>query len=202
MNVLPSCLRGLLVCGMLAGLCGCTASDTSHTDVDVIPTPPPSIVNGQDPSPEQKDRMLAAKEALFTRLSSKLMEGITAGGPATAISVCQKEAPKIAKEVSTEFGLQIGRAGVRQRNPQNTAPQWAKALTSAQTATPTFAMLSNGHAAALLPIKLQPQCLMCHGPQEQMAPAILEQIARHYPDDEATGFQDGELRGWFWVELP
>jgi hypothetical protein len=71
----------------------------------------------------------------------------------------------------------------------------------AKTDTPQFVKLSNGHSAALLPIKLQAQCLMCHGPEEQIVPEIKAQLAKLYPDDRATGFEEGELRGWFWIDL-
>jgi hypothetical protein len=62
-------------------------------------------------------------------------------------------------------------------------------------------MLDNGQAAALLPIKLQAQCLMCHGPAEKIPLEVKTQLAKLYPQDQATGFQEGDLRGWFWVEL-
>lgn len=63
-------------------------------------------------------------------------------------------------------------------------------------------MLSNQQAAALLPIKLQPQCVMCHGPSEQILPEVKSALVDRYPQDQATGFEIGELRGWFWIELP
>jgi hypothetical protein len=43
-------------------------------------------------------------------------------------------------------------------------------------------------------------CLVCHG--ETLAPEIAAQIAAQYPEDQATGFADGDLRGVFWVEFP
>jgi hypothetical protein len=27
-------------------------------------------------------------------------------------------------------------------------------------------------------------------------------LAKTYPGDRATGFAAGELRGWFWLEIP
>ena len=148
------------------------------------------------------DTMLAAKDALFKKLSGRLMETMTGEGPVAAIGVCKTEAPEIAKAVSEEYGLTIGRTGVRLRNSTNLPPRWSRQLVESQTDTPTFVTLSGGSAAALLPIKLQAQCLMCHGPKEQIAPDIQTQLGKLYPDDEATGFQEGELRGWFWIELP
>ena len=183
-------------------LSGCSSSDNAKKSAEGVKSSSASIVEGDQPTQEEIDHMLAAKEALFTRLSSRLMEAMGSGGPSAAISVCKLEAPEIAKEVSAEQGLLIGRTGVRLRNPTNTAPKWATALTEAKTDKPTFVKLSDGHTAALLPIKLQGQCLMCHGPKEQIAPVIQEQLSKLYPNDQATGFQEGELRGWFWIDLP
>lgn len=160
------------------------------------------IVEGKTPSDTQKQAMLAAKEALFAKLSGRLMEAMGSQGPAAAIRVCQQEAPQIAADISEQHGLRIGRTGVRLRNSNNSPPAWAKPLTDIKTATPQFVVLDNDDAAALLPIKLQGQCLMCHGPKEQIAPAIQDQLAKLYPNDAATGFKEGDLRGWFWIELP
>ncbi|TWU47051.1 c-type heme family protein [Rubripirellula reticaptiva] len=191
------------ITAMLVGLIvgGCSSSDNSTVAIDVS-NPEVAIADGEEPTQDQIDRMLKAKEALFTQLSGRLMETMGAQGPVAAISVCQKEAPKIASDVGSEQGLKIGRTGVRLRNPDNAAPAWATALTDAKTDTAHFVSLTNGHAAALLPIKLQGQCLMCHGPTSQISPVIQEQLAKLYPNDQATGFKEGELRGWFWVELP
>lgn len=161
-----------------------------------------AIVDGSEPSQEQRETMLAAKDLLFGKLSGRLMQVMGEQGPAAAIAVCQKEAKQIAADVGEQQQLMIGRTGVRLRNPTNQPPDWAKSLTENRTDTPTFVSLTNGNAAALLPIKLQVQCLMCHGPKEQIDPGVLEQLQKLYPDDQATGFQEGELRGWFWIEMP
>ncbi|TWU44577.1 hypothetical protein Poly51_60080 [Rubripirellula tenax] len=158
-----------------------------------------TIVEDSQPTEEQRGALLAAKDALFQQLSGKLMAAM-AQGPAEAIAVCQKESSEIARSVGEEQGVNIGRVGVRLRNPKNTGPAWAASMVESQQDTPVFANLSNGNAAALLPIKLQGQCLMCHGSKQQIAPTIQDQLAKLYPNDQATGFREGELRGWFWVE--
>ena len=43
-------------------------------------------------------------------------------------------------------------------------------------------------------------CLTCHG--ETLAPELAAAIAREYPNDQATGFKLGELRGAFRVVWP
>jgi hypothetical protein len=148
----------------------------------------------------QKSSLLAVKEELFTRLSSRLINAMSASGPASAIEVCQLEAKSIADEVGKQADVKIGRTGVRLRNTSNQPPSWAQRLVADRTNIPVFAKLSDGRAVAFLPIKLQAQCLMCHGPSEQIAPDVREELSKHYPQDQATGFAEGELRGWFWVE--
>ncbi|WP_417731628.1 c-type heme family protein [Rosistilla oblonga] len=181
---------------------GCSSNNNAATEGNGDEQVAAAIVAGQIPNDAAKEKMLAAKEALFTTLSGRLMEAINRQGPAAAIAVCQKEAPKIAKRVGEEQGLRIGRTGVRLRNTNNVAPSWAEDLVRDKIDTPTFVVLDNGHSAALLPIKLQGKCLMCHGPQDQIAPAIQEQLTKLYPHDRATGFNEGDLRGWFWIDLP
>jgi len=45
-------------------------------------------------------------------------------------------------------------------------------------------------------------CVVCHGDPAQIPDAVLAALAARYPDDRATGFAEGDLRGWFWVEVP
>ncbi|QEG41519.1 c-type heme family protein [Roseimaritima ulvae] len=195
-----------LVAGLSLGfvlvVAGCSSQSSVEKPNDAEQSAAVAIVEGQTPGEAAKEKMLAAKEALFKKLSGRLVEAMSGQGPAAAITVCQQEAPAIAKAVSEEHGLKIGRTGVRLRNPDNVAPAWAEPLVQDKTDTPTFVTLDNGHSAALLPIKLQGQCLMCHGPNQSIAPIIQEQLTKLYPNDQATGFQEGELRGWFWIELP
>lgn len=159
------------------------------------------IMADQRPTEAQIQAMVAAKDALFTTLSGRLMEAM-GEGPANAIAVCQREAGELAAEVGRTHNVKIGRTGVRLRNQRNLAPAWAKDWIEQEVAEPQFAMLSNQQAAALLPIKLQPQCVMCHGPSEQILPEVKSALVDRYPQDQATGFEIGELRGWFWIELP
>ncbi|MCA9126262.1 MAG: DUF3365 domain-containing protein [Planctomycetales bacterium] len=185
------------------GVVGCQKAATTTDKQESNPVVPPVVIaDGKTPTENQKQAMLAAKEELYTKLSSRLMEAMSSEGPAGAILVCKQEAPKIAADVSQELGLRIGRTGVRLRNVENQPPDWAESLIEARTDTPSFAVLDNGDAAALLPIKLQAQCLMCHGPKDQIAPGVKEQLATLYPNDQATEFNEGDLRGWFWIELP
>jgi hypothetical protein len=190
--------------GLSLALLGCGEGDTAvapQGDTRVRPDEGIVILADQRPTEAQIQAMVAAKDALFTTLSGRLMEAM-GGGPANAIAVCQREAGELAAEVGRTHNVKIGRTGVRLRNQRNQAPAWANDWIEQAVAEPQFAVLSNQQAAALLPIKLQPQCVMCHGPTEQILPEVKSALVDRYPQDQATGFAVGELRGWFWIELP
>ncbi len=155
----------------------------------------------ETPRDAQK-RAVAAKDALFKQLSTRLMDVIQKQGPAAAIEVCRSEAPEIATSVSKRYGVKMGRTSFKTRNPSNQAPQWANPLIEKRVEDPTFVSLPEGKTGALLPIVLKSKCVTCHGPKEQLAKDVRAALQRLYPDDQATGFAEGDLRGWFWVEVP
>jgi hypothetical protein len=150
----------------------------------------------------QRDVALQARDALFQRLSGKLMDVMGSDGPVAAIAVCKEEAPRLAQEVGAEYGVGIGRTSHRLRNSRNAPPDWAQSFVQDRTAEPRFRQLDSGDLAALLPIRLQAKCLMCHGKTENVLEDVKQALQEHYPDDQATGFKEGELRGWFWVTVP
>jgi cytochrome c peroxidase len=153
-------------------------------------------------SGEPQQIAIAAKDELFKQLSTRLIAAMSNGGPAAAIEVCSREAPKIAAAVGKEHGVTIGRTSFRLRNPKNAPPEWTKPLIDKRNEQAEFVSLPDGGTGALLPIKLKTQCLACHGPTEQIADDVMAKLTELYPDDQATGFNDGDLRGWFWVVVP
>lgn len=148
------------------------------------------------------ERAAVAREALFNELSTRLLAAMSNGGPAKAIEVCSKLAPKLANEVGEQHHVSIGRTAIRLRNENNRPPAWAEPLLKDLPTKPVVQDLENGSTGVLFPILLKVQCLTCHGPDDKIAAEIRTELARLYPNDKATGFQEGDLRGWFWVEVP
>jgi hypothetical protein len=65
-----------------------------------------------------------------------------------------------------------------------------------------FAVDLGDRIGVLRPIAHRPVCASCHGPVDTRQPAVRAELRSRYPQDRALGFADGEIRGWFWVELP
>jgi rubrerythrin len=164
-----------------------------------------AAVEAEALSPEQqsqRDEAVAAKEALFEFLFAELSSAMAGGDPAAAIDVCATRAGAIASEVSDARGLRIGRTSFKLRNPANTPPVWADLALDDQPETPLYFADQSGRLGALLPIRLASSCVQCHGSDEEIAPETRMALDQLYPGDNATGFADGDLRGWFWVEVP
>jgi len=150
----------------------------------------------------QKAKADGAREALFGRLMARLTEEMAKNGPTAAVAVCREQAHPIAAAVAKEQGVAIGRTSHKLRNPMNAPPAWAAGFVAAARATPAFVAAPDGRLGVLTPIRLKANCLACHGDANALDPAVAAEIARGYPRDQATGFQEGDLRGWFWVEVP
>lgn len=157
----------------------------------------------------QRNHAIAARDAMFGRLFARLGEAMQAPGTdgspvgaAGAVGVCKDEAPKIAQAVAREQGVMIGRTSAKLRNPVNAAPPWASEILAGQPAEPRVLVNTDGTLGMTIPIKLTGNCLACHGSTETIDPAVRAALAAKYPKDQATGYKQGDLRGWFWVEVP
>jgi len=158
-----------------------------------------------------QSRQLALQ--LGGQLKAELSKAIAEGGPMAAINVCYLRAPEIAAQLSQASGARVGRTALRVRNPSN-APdelersvleQFATDLGSGPVDRPLEAVfeIRRGDAVERRYMRAIPTdalCLTCHG--KSIAPELAAAIARDYPKDQATGFEQGQLRGAFSVVWP
>lgn len=155
------------------------------------------------PDAAVRTRAAAAVARLKQSLVAELTAAIAAGGPENAIEVCRVRAPELARAAG-EPGLRIGRTSHKLRNPANAAPDWvapllARHVSGEAIGEPIVVPLDGGRTGYVEPLLTAPMCLACHG--ESIAPAVAAKLAALYPEDRATGFRAGELRGLAWVEL-
>ncbi|GAB4547019.1 MAG: hypothetical protein Tsb0013_06380 [Phycisphaerales bacterium] len=151
---------------------------------------------------EQFERAERARTDMFTRLQSELSSAIETDGVTGAIAVCAQRAPAIASEIGEAHALTIGRTSHKLRNPDNTPPIWAELLIDEHPSEPQLVLDRDGRMGVLTPITIAPACLRCHADASALRPEVLDALRNTYPDDRATGYELGDLRGWFWVEAP
>lgn len=173
------------------------------------------LPDGVDEAAMQSTRNMVSE--LLSQLGQQLTSTMSAEGPEAAVSVCKQASPAIAKTLSAKHGAQMTRVGTRVRNPAMGTPNhWQKdALAQFE------ARLSQGEPPAAMeywkvvdsgqgkrelhyakPIMVQPMCVTCHGSASEIPASLAEKIRSEYPQDQATGYSVGKLRGAVVVSRP
>jgi len=147
--------------------------------------------------------VVSMHDALLRELNNALEQG----GPAFAISSCHIDVVGAIQRIGRQEGVAAGRTSDRLRNPTNTPRAWAAPLVNASSGLKArdvngFAVDLGDRVGILRPIAERPMCASCHGPAEKIDPVVRKTLLERYPADRAIGFADGEIRGWFWVEIP
>lgn len=161
-----------------------------------------------DPAARYTEEARKTAQEFMQKLGGVLKQQLQAGGPESAIGVCKEVAPALAAEYSTD-GRVVKRVSLKPRNQQLGIPDaWEdQALHAFES------RLAQGEPAAGLEIATttedadgrwfrymkaiptQKMCLQCHGQPEQISEGVQALLAMEYPDDKATGFSEGMLRG-------
>jgi hypothetical protein len=173
---------------------------------------PPAPLD-ETPSPVQREaaeeaalaRAAKAAGALGQTLKDRLTEAMAEGGPARAMTVCADEAQALTAQVGERFDVSVGRSALRLRNPKNEGPEWVHAWLQEQGDRPAaqaepLTRVVDDRAQVVRPIAMGGVCLSCHGPAEGIPPAVQAVLRERYPQDQATGFREGDLRGALWAQ--
>lgn len=170
---------------------------------------PPPTVTGATPektTPVAEARHIAGE--LGTRLKTALQAAMQSGGAENAIAVCHDMAIPVTAAVGDESGWEVGRTSLRIRNPDNAPDAWersvlenfAQRLTAGEdiATLEQEAVITVGNFRYFRYMKAIPAgepCMACHG--TTIAPPLAARLQALYPDDRATGFAPGDLRGAF-----
>ena len=153
---------------------------------------------------------MAATAAFGKALKAELVTAMQSGGPMAAIDVCNTKAPGIAAAVSLQQGVQVSRVSLKNRNPDNAPSEWQTAVLesfeerveSGEDAAglswqKTVEVDGVKHYRFMQAIPTGGVCLACHG--KAIDPAVQAKLTELYPEDKATGYSEGDLRGAFVV---
>ncbi len=149
--------------------------------------------------------------AYMKELKGKLIAAMSEGGPVHAIEVCGTESAKLSAAYKSKFEdvLEVRRFSDRFRNPKNKpAKEEAEVLQGFReelqkgTGISDHVLIENGSTVRFFkPILLQSECLLCHGERDAMPEQLRSMLDSRYPDDKATGFSIGDLRGVITVTM-
>ncbi len=156
------------------------------------------------------EKARTATAAFAGALKSELISAMQAGGALSAIEVCNTRAGDIASKISMEQGMYLSRVSLKNRNPGNAPKHWQKPVLESfdiRHAKGTDPAMLTWHEVAeteqgrefrfMKAIPTGGLCLQCHGPA--VAPEVAEKLSALYPEDKATGYLAGEIRGAFVV---
>lgn len=145
-----------------------------------------------------------AVDRLQRGLSRRLMEELS-DAPG-AVLVCRDEAPTLTAEAAGSPAVSLGRTSHRLRSPANAPRAWIRPALAAAAGRPAAEVAPRAYdlgdrVGYLRPIAVGAPCLKCHGPAEALSPGVRAAVQGAYPSDQATGFEAGEFRGFFWAEV-
>ncbi len=176
--------------------------------------------SGKKPDEKNDETLIAETRKVALefppRLLAMLQEEIAKGGLASAITVCRDKAPKMAAEFSKNTGWFIRRVSLKNRNPKAVPDPWEKSVLEnfdrratagenpATLETAEFITGPDGKRMLryMKALPTQGLCLSCHGPRDQIPVDVKAKLKELYPQDQATGYRVGEIRGALTVKRP
>jgi hypothetical protein len=129
------------------------------------------------------------------------------------MKVCAYQARALADEVSDRQGVKVRRTTLRPRNPRNAPDAYERALLERLQEQSREGKMPEGVFEAseiggkkvyryAKPMTVGPACIACHGSPAEISGEVRELLKERYPEDQATGYRLGDLRGIVSVVIP
>ena len=140
-----------------------------------------------------------------------ITEKYASGGFSAAAKYCSMEAYPLTDSLSTSYKVFLKRVSNKNRNPNNYPSEMEKGILEAyeysleqgdqlgsnvQFIRPGDTILYNN--PIVMPSAL---CLNCHGNSSQISDEVQTILKEAYPNDKATGYEVGDLRGMWSLKF-
>jgi hypothetical protein len=194
----------ILVCVVGAALSLSMASPRAQTPHEWPTYPIKEAPAELRPAVQRGDLVIAS---IQNAVLSELTRELTERGAGGAILVCHMSATVISTRLAREEGMSAGRTSAHLRTPSNAPRPWAAPIVARYANSPAagldgFVVDLGTRVGVMRPIAHRRACSPCHGVESQLTPMVRAELKDRYPKDHATGFKEGDLRGWLWVEVP
>ncbi len=149
---------------------------------------------------------------LAEKVRGLLLQEIGKGGFSSAVRVCSETAQEMTLQFNAEAGQHVRRVSLKYRNPKNVPDAYEQRKLEEFNILNQKKELSNEYSEIveeegkkylryLRPLIVAPLCLTCHGPKENIPQEVKTILTERYPDDRATGFLVGDVRGAITVKI-
>lgn len=161
--------------------------------------------------PNENDQYVKKGEEVAANLrgelASKLKTKILLDGAAQAIPFCSKNALELTAQATKTTGvISVKRTSDKIRNQKNRADaKDLEAIAHLAKSKEPYYLIKNSAAKTVSfykPLLIQGVCLSCHGNEKNIPEDVKKQLAALYPQDLATGYALGDLRGVIRVDMP
>lgn len=172
-----------------------------------------SVASANDEIKSRSQQSKQAVQEFAGQLKGELQSAMKSKGPMHAVDVCHKKAPEIAQQLSEKYGWEISRTSLKARNAGNQPDAWEKSVLEKfeQRKADGEDVKPMAHAEIvetdgkkqfrfMKAIPTGGVCLTCHG--DNIATELKAKIDELYPQDAATGFKEGDIRGAFSITQP
>lgn len=149
---------------------------------------------------------------LTDKVRGLLMKELEKGGYEGAVDVCANVAQNITREFNQQTGHQVRRVSLGYRNLNDQPDDYERRLLENFDRQNRQKKLEGEHYEIvsengrqylryLKPVVAGKMCLNCHGQLDEVPPRVRAILQRHYPEDKATGYHEGDVRGAISVKI-
>jgi len=171
-------------------------------------------------APEDMRRLLEdgrkVADQFVQQLGGELRREMELSGPLRSLIVCKFGAPEVASSLSRKTGWRVSRVSLRTRNPALGLPDaWEHRVLEEFDQRVARGEKADGlefgevvrepggrYFRYMKALPVARLCLTCHGPSESLSNEVKEKLAADYPNDRATGYSIGQVRGAVTVKRP
>jgi hypothetical protein len=146
----------------------------------------------------------------FLTLTSEVSNAMKEGGVQHAVRYCNLKAYPLIDSLSEQYNVSIKRVAQKYRNPDNLMRPFEQELfmdydsrnKQKESIMDKVVLSSDNYLEYYAPIILTSPCMACHGsPGVDMSDEDYQMIKALYPEDRATGFVPGDLRGMWRIRF-
>jgi hypothetical protein len=173
-----------------------------------------SACTPKPPTPDPAD-LTAARQAVLlldAGIRTQLLDRLDRNDDPAAVYTAYRDTVRaMTSDIAKKAGVDLKRVADRVRNPANAADDWERKQLAIfqywldagldEHTLEISEIVSEGKTKYfrwMRPIAMQETCMTCHG--DAISDRLLGLLVHDYPDDEATGYFEGELAGAYSVK--
>lgn len=170
-----------------------------------------SCQNSKELSTVEKDGYLKIGDSISNHVQSVLLTNVTQkmqqDGGVEAVAFCSEKAIILTDSVAAKYNVKVSRLTDKNRNPNNGLQSatdrkaWEEFQLDGENNQLIYQEKGSIVYYKTIPLGMS-ACLKCHGNKtSDISVETLQSIQINYPQDLATGYTVGDLRGMWKIEL-